>query len=58
MATVKKIGTKFCVTNSGNGAVIKRKGRRACYAKRSAAVKDANATKCRNLGGAHCKVRR
>lgn len=44
MAKVKKIGTKYCVTHDTTGAVLKRKGRRVCFATQGAARKDARAT--------------
>lgn len=50
MAKVVKIGGKHCVTHSTSGQVLVRAGQRACYTTRAAAVKDANATKCRVMG--------
>ena len=49
-ASVKKIGTQYCVTHSTTGQVLKRKGRRACYKTRAKAQADANATRCRIMG--------
>ena len=51
MAKVKKIGKQFCVTHDRTGAVLKRKGRRVCYATRSEAQADARATRRRVMRG-------
>lgn len=50
MASVEKIGGKFCVTHSRTGQVLTRGGKRACYTTKSAAKNDANKTICRVMG--------
>ena len=50
MAGVEKRGNQYCVVHDRTKAVLKRKGRRVCFASRGAAVAEAKATQRRIMG--------
>ena len=56
MAIVVKKAGKHCVAHSVTKAVLVRKGNAVCFATRPAAVREANRTQCKVLGGPACKL--